>query len=77
MRSVLLVLALSVGIIGWSASSASAAPIPGPAQIVNDASPIIQVDRRCGRGRHYVPRHRVRGRDGRLHWIAGYCARNR
>jgi len=58
--------------------SASAAPIPGPGQIVNDSSsPIIQVDRRCGPGRHWIPRHRVRGRDGRLHWVAGRCIRNR
>jgi hypothetical protein len=58
-------------------SVSSATPVLGPAQVTSEASPIIQVDRRCGRGRHYVPRHRVRGRDGRLHWVAGYCARNR
>jgi hypothetical protein len=22
-----------------------------------------------------VPRHRVRGRDGRLHWVGGVCVR--
>jgi hypothetical protein len=61
-----------------SVSSASnAAPVLGPAQVTSDSSPIVQVDRRCGRGLHYVPRHRVRGRDGRLHWDAGYCVRNR
>lgn len=58
-------------------SIAVAAPVPGPAQIVNDtASPVIQVDRRCGPHRHYVPRHRVRGHDGRLHWVGGMCVRN-
>ena len=57
--------------------AAVAAPIPGPAQVVNDtASPVIQVDRRCGPHRHFVPRHRVRGRDGRLHWVGGVCVRN-
>jgi hypothetical protein len=56
---------------------AVAAPVPGPAQITNDiASPVIQVDRRCGPRRHFVPRHRVRGHDGRLHWIGGVCVRN-
>jgi hypothetical protein len=24
-----------------------------------------------------MPRHRVRGRDGRLHWVGGVCVRNR
>jgi hypothetical protein len=58
-------------------SVAVAAPVPGPAQITNDtASPVIQVDRRCGPRRHYVPRRRVRGRDGRLHWVGGACVRN-
>jgi hypothetical protein len=58
-------------------SIALAAPIPGPAQIINDtASPVVQVDRRCGPHRHYVPRHRVRGHDGRSHWVGGVCVRN-
>jgi hypothetical protein len=57
-------------------SAAVAAPVPGPAQVTNDtASPVIQVDRRCGPRRHYVPRHRVRGHDGRLHWVGGVCVR--
>jgi hypothetical protein len=56
---------------------AIAAPVPSPAQITNDeASPIIQVDHRCGPHRHYVPRHRVRGHDGHLHWIGGVCVHN-
>jgi hypothetical protein len=53
----------------------SAAPVLGPAQVTSPSSPIIEVDRRCGSGRHYVPRRRVRGRDGRLHWVGGACAR--
>jgi hypothetical protein len=58
-------------------SAALAAPVPGPAQVVNDtASPVIQVDRRCGPHRHFVPRHRVRGQDGRLHWVGGVCVHN-
>lgn len=59
------------------AMPAGAAPNPAPAQISNPSSPIIQVDRRCGPGGHYVPRHRIRGRDGRLHWIAARCDRDR
>jgi hypothetical protein len=56
--------------------AAIAAPVPGPAQVTSDvSSPIIQVDRRCGPGRHYVARHRVRGRDGKLHWVAGRCVK--
>jgi hypothetical protein len=58
-------------------SGSNAAPVLGPAQITSDSSAIVQVDRRCGPGRHLIPRHRVRGRDGRLHWVGGYCARNR
>jgi hypothetical protein len=59
-------------------SVAVAAPSPALAQITSDgSSPIIQVDRRCGPGRRYMPRHRVRGRDGRLHWVGGVCVRNR
>jgi hypothetical protein len=59
------------------ASVAIAAPIPSAAQITNDeASPIIQADHRCGPHRHYVPRHRVRGHDGHLHWIGGVCVHN-
>jgi hypothetical protein len=52
-------------------------------QAANPSSPIIQVDRRCGRGRHYVPAHVVkayRDRAGHFHpsrRVAGYCARDR
>jgi hypothetical protein len=81
LHRILLTAAFAIGAIGSLAaydSVATAAPVPGPAQITNEtASPIIQVDRRCGRGRHFVPRHRVRDRYGRLHWVGGYCARNR
>ena len=69
--------ALGLTALASLCSVSAATPVLGPAQITSDSSPIIQVDRRCGPGRHYVPRHRVRGRDGRLHWVAGYCARNR
>jgi len=61
---------------------ARAAPHPIPAQVTNERSPIIQVDSRCGRGRHYIPRHHVRAyrdRDGhyhRSHYVGGYCAHN-
>ena len=80
MHSVTLAAALGIAaLISIPAyESAVAAPNPALAQIAGDgSSPIIQVDRRCGPHRHYVPRHRVRGRDGRLHWVGGVCARNR
>lgn len=81
LHRILLASAFAIAALGSLATVetvAIAAPNPGPAQIVNDeASPIIAVDRRCGRGRHYVPRHRVRDRYGHLHWIAGHCIRNR
>jgi hypothetical protein len=59
-------------------SVAVAAPNPAPLQVTSEgSSPIIQVDRRCGPRRHFVPRHRVRGHDGRLHWVGGICVRDR
>jgi hypothetical protein len=74
MHRVSLALAFSVGLVGF-ASGASAAPSLTQTQATNPTSPIIQVDRRCGPGRHYVPRRRVRGRDGRMHWVGGACVR--
>jgi hypothetical protein len=81
LRRVLLASVFTIATVGALAtfeSVASAAPNPGLAQVTSDgSSPIIQVDRRCGPRRHYIGRHRVRGRDGRLHWVAGRCVRNR
>jgi hypothetical protein len=37
------------------------------------SSNIVEVDRRCGRGAHWVPGHR--NRYG--HWVRGHCSRNR
>ena len=75
MYRVTLALAFSAGLLGF-ASNASAAPSLTQTEATNPTSPIIQVDRRCGPRRHFVPRHRVRGRDGRLHWVGGVCVRN-
>ena len=75
MHRVTLALAFSVGLLGL-ASGGSAAPSLTQTEALSPSSPIIQVDRRCGPRRHYVPRHRVRGRDGRLHWVGGVCVRN-
>ena len=80
LQRIILAAAFGFALIGAGSVSmpAAAAPVPGPAQVSNDtASPIIQIDRRCGPGRHYVGRHRMRGHDGRLHWVAGRCIRNR
>jgi hypothetical protein len=81
LHRILLTAAFAIAALGSFAtydSAAIAAPVPGPAQVTNDAaSPIIQVDRRCGPGRHYVPRHRVRDRYGHPRWVAGRCVRNR
>jgi hypothetical protein len=50
-------------------SVSQAAPALGPA-VAGDHSAIIQVDSRCGRDHHYVPRHRNHAG----HLVAGYCA---
>jgi hypothetical protein len=60
----------TLGAITTFDPAANAMPNPAPAQITNQTSAIVQVDARCGRGRHYVPRHRYHG-----HWVAGHCAR--
>jgi hypothetical protein len=62
--------AFSIALVGFAAN-ASAAPSLTETEATNPTSPIIQVDHRCGYGRHFVPRHRVRGHDGHLHWVGG------
>jgi hypothetical protein len=71
--------ALGTAVIGSLAALSTpsqAAPVLGPAQVTSSTSPIIEVDHRCGPERHYVPRHRVHGHDGHMHWIGGQCVRN-
>jgi hypothetical protein len=46
---------------------------PPPLTQVAPSTNIIEVDRRCGRGFHYVRGHR--NRYG--HWVRGHCRRNR
>jgi hypothetical protein len=75
MRGVALALAVSAGLIGF-VSGASAAPSLTQTQASNLNSPIVQVDHHCGHGRHYVPRHHVRGHDGHMHWVGGVCVKN-
>ena len=65
-----------IGSLAAVGTPSKAAPVLGPAQVTASTSPIVEIDRRCGRGRHYVARHRVRGHDGRLHWIGGQCVRD-
>jgi hypothetical protein len=56
--------------LGASANAAvSSAPIPMTAH--TPMAHVVQVDMHCGRGRHFVRRHRRHG-----HWVRGYCARN-
>jgi hypothetical protein len=84
LHRIILTAAFGVALIGSGALAlpASAAPNPAPAQVTNESSPIIQVDERCGRGRHYVPRHYTKGRrDSHGHYIKGHyiegrCVRN-
>ncbi|MGO8918304.1 MAG: hypothetical protein ACLQJR_20585 [Stellaceae bacterium] len=71
MRSALWLL---IGVVAIAAPlPVEAAPFAAPRSEVGPAPAIVQIDRRCGRGRHYVPRHR-RARDGRI--IRGHCAPN-
>jgi hypothetical protein len=46
------------------------AVVPGASDIGTSPN-IVQVDRRCGHGRHWVPRHRHHG-----HLVHGHCAPN-
>jgi len=76
MRGLLLSFAIVGAVMGSPAVIPVASAAPSPGLGVTDGaaqSPIVQVDRRCGRGRHYVPRHRNRAG----HIVKGYCARNR
>lgn len=58
--------------LGGSLVTPAQAFVPDRAQAA-PAPNIVQVDRRCGRGLHYVPRHRNRA--GQL--IRGHCVPNR
>jgi hypothetical protein len=66
-----------LGSLAVPSGPSKAAPILGPTQVTSSTSPVVGVDRRCGPGRRYIGRHRVRGRDGRLHWVGGQCVRAR
>jgi len=72
MRHYLLAFAFVGLFSGLSGHVAQAAPAPREG-VTAANSPIVQVDRRCGRGRHFVGRHR----DRRGHIIPGRCVPNR
>ncbi len=76
MRTYLLAGALALTLVAGFGTASFAAPAIAPVNtaITNDdgQSPIIQIDRRCGRFSHYVPAHR--DRHHRL--IRGVCVRN-
>jgi hypothetical protein len=60
-------------LLGLLPSLAPAATVRAP-QIILERSPdIVQVDRRCGPGRHFVRGHRNR----RGFWVRSHCAPNR
>jgi hypothetical protein len=65
-------LALALFLAAPITAPAAAAPSLGDGVATPNPN-VVEVDRRCGRGRHYVRSHR--GRNGR--WIRGYCSRNR
>jgi hypothetical protein len=71
MRMLSLTLLAAVALSCGVATRAAAVPIPGDISVAGTSS-IIEVDRRCGFHRHYVPRYRHHG-----HWVGGYCARDR
>jgi hypothetical protein len=56
-----------------SLAPAHAAAVPGPGIAVERSPDIVEVDRRCGPGRHFVPGHRNR----RGLWVRSHCAPNR
>jgi hypothetical protein len=59
--------------LGGGLVTPAQALVPDRAAQAAPAPTIVQVDRRCGRGLHYVPRHRNRA--GQL--IRGHCVPNR
>jgi hypothetical protein len=71
MRTLSLALLTAVVLSCGFAARGLAMPMPGDVSVAG-TSPIIEVDRRCGFHRHYVPRYRHHG-----HWAGGYCARDR
>jgi len=77
LRTYLLAGALALSVVASFATSSIAAPAIAPVNTAISAdeggqSPIIQIDRRCGRFSHYVPTHR--DRHHRL--IRGVCVRD-
>ncbi len=56
--------------LGATANAAPSAAFSPTDQVTNE-SQITQVDRRCGRHAHFVPRHRFHGR-----LVRGACVRN-
>ena len=68
----LIVLGVLTG-VGVAPAPARAIAMTPPTAEVGPSPNIVQVDRRCGPGRHWVRRHR--NRDGNL--VPGRCFRNR
>jgi hypothetical protein len=66
---------LAAVLLGLAPSLAPAhAAVADAPRIVRERSPdIVEVDRRCGPGRHFVPGHRNR----RGFWVRSHCAPNR
>lgn len=66
---------LSIGFLCLAACPLPAHAIMPAAGRVEAAPspPIVEVDRRCGPGRHYIRRHRNRAG----HWVRGHCSRRR
>jgi hypothetical protein len=68
----------AIALVGLLAMIAAPAPsqavTAGPTRLAPaPSSNIVEVDRRCGRGAHWVPGHR--NRYGR--WVRGHCRDNR
>jgi hypothetical protein len=68
MRLAGLAIIAAIGILSSAQPSLAFVPSAG-LEAHGGSANIIQVDRRCGRHRHYVPRHR----DRFGHWHGGRC----
>lgn len=64
---------LFLGVLAVAAAPAPlrAATVAPPLAQAAPSPNIIEVDRRCGPGRHWIARHRNRAG----HWIRGHCSR--
>ncbi len=73
MRAVML-LAIAACLASPFTTTASQAATLRPPGIETQSNSIVEVaGPRCGRGYHWVQRHRARNG----HWIKGHCTRNR